>query len=294
MEARGHDFQGLSWDKRKCRHSASHWVCGRAHSFLLTLVLSLSSLASGFFIQLVLLVSSSINWFAGKKAYESRQTIINKWSPPARKPCGVRVPSHFSRVRLCHPTDCGPQAPLSVGFSRQGYWSGLLCAPPGDLPDPGIEPQSLMSPALASGLFTTHKAPENSSLEQLNEIAPPHSRCIFVFSGLVCMFAKTVIPLSWRRRSIHNINKWLVTEPSEILQRIRQILPIMQSHFWKLKGLSYSYFGRIQIGQDCSRLRHVVSSPVSERITKTKRPHPHVELGKTPRRAGGPLLVAIG
>ena len=108
MEARGHDFQGLSWDKRKCRHSASHWVCGRAHSFLLTLVLSLSSLASGFFIQLVLLVSSSINWFAGKKASESRQTIINKWSPPARKPCGVRVPSHFSRVRLCHPTDCGP------------------------------------------------------------------------------------------------------------------------------------------------------------------------------------------
>ena len=47
------------------------------------------------------------------------------------------------------------QAPLSMGFSRQEYWSGLSCSPPGDLPDPGIEPASLMSPALTSGFFTT-------------------------------------------------------------------------------------------------------------------------------------------
>ena len=40
-------------------------------------------------------------------------------------------------------------------FSRQEYWSGLSCPPPGDLPDPGIEPSSLMSPALAGGFFTT-------------------------------------------------------------------------------------------------------------------------------------------
>ena len=47
------------------------------------------------------------------------------------------------------------QDPLSMGFSRQEYWSGLLCLPPGDLPDPGIKPQSLASPALADGFFTT-------------------------------------------------------------------------------------------------------------------------------------------
>ena len=35
------------------------------------------------------------------------------------------------------------QAPLSMGFSRQEYWSGLPCPPPGDLPDPGIKPRSL-------------------------------------------------------------------------------------------------------------------------------------------------------
>ena len=47
------------------------------------------------------------------------------------------------------------QAPLSMGFSRQQYWSGLPCPPPRDLPDPGIEPESLVSPALAGGFFTT-------------------------------------------------------------------------------------------------------------------------------------------
>ena len=46
------------------------------------------------------------------------------------------------------------QTPLSVGFSRQEYWSGLPCPPPGDLPNPGIEPTSLMSPSLAGGFFT--------------------------------------------------------------------------------------------------------------------------------------------
>ena len=47
------------------------------------------------------------------------------------------------------------QAPLSMGVSRQEYWSGLLCPPPGNLPDPGIEPRCLMSPALAGGFFNT-------------------------------------------------------------------------------------------------------------------------------------------
>ena len=47
------------------------------------------------------------------------------------------------------------QAPLSMGFSRQEYWSGLQCCPSGDLHDPGIKPVSLMSPVLAGGFFTT-------------------------------------------------------------------------------------------------------------------------------------------
>ena len=42
-----------------------------------------------------------------------------------------------------------------MGFSRQEYWSGLPCPFPEDLPDPGIEPASLMSPELVAGSFTT-------------------------------------------------------------------------------------------------------------------------------------------
>ena len=47
------------------------------------------------------------------------------------------------------------QAPVSMGFSKQEYWSGLPCPSPGDLPGPGIEPVSLISPALAGRFFTT-------------------------------------------------------------------------------------------------------------------------------------------
>ena len=47
------------------------------------------------------------------------------------------------------------QATLSMRFSRQEYWTGLSCSPPGDLPEPGIKPTSLMSLALPSRFFTT-------------------------------------------------------------------------------------------------------------------------------------------
>ena len=59
---------------------------------------------------------------------------------------------------LCDPRTVAHQSPLSMGFSRWEYWNGLPFPPPGDLPDPGIEPmspESPASPALADGFFTT-------------------------------------------------------------------------------------------------------------------------------------------
>ena len=53
------------------------------------------------------------------------------------------------------PQTLARQAPLSMGFSRQEYWSVLPFPPPGDLPDAGINPASLASPELAGGFFTT-------------------------------------------------------------------------------------------------------------------------------------------
>ena len=58
--------------------------------------------------------------------------------------------SHFNCVQLF--TTIAHQASLSIGFSRQKYWSGLPCPPPGDLHNPEIKPTS---PKLAGGFFTT-------------------------------------------------------------------------------------------------------------------------------------------
>ena len=80
--------------------------------------------------------------------------------------------SHLIRIRFfATPQTVARQPPLSMGFSRQDYWSGLPCHSPGDLPNPGTEPTSLMgsirtlsyrrhktsltSPVLTGGLFTT-------------------------------------------------------------------------------------------------------------------------------------------
>ena len=57
-------------------------------------------------------------------------------------------------LTLCNPVDCSQQASLSMGFSGQEYWSRLPCPPPGDLPNPGIQTMSLVSPALAGRFFT--------------------------------------------------------------------------------------------------------------------------------------------
>ena len=68
----------------------------------------------------------------------------------------LNVLSHLSCVRLfATPWTVAHQAPLSMEFSGQEYWSGWPRPPPGDLPDPGIESASLASPALAGGFFTT-------------------------------------------------------------------------------------------------------------------------------------------
>ena len=76
--------------------------------------------------------------------------------------CGcVCVRTHACTQLLSHvrsfatPWTVAHQAPLSMAFSRQEYWSGLTFPPPEVLPRSGFEPESLVSPALAGGSFTT-------------------------------------------------------------------------------------------------------------------------------------------
>ena len=61
------------------------------------------------------------------------------------------------------------QAPLSMGFSRQEYWSGLPCPPPGDLPDPGIKPASLATPTLQADSLP--RSPQGKSEKCIRQMA---------------------------------------------------------------------------------------------------------------------------
>ena len=71
---------------------------------------------------------------------------------------------------LATPWTVARQAPLSMGVFRQKYWPGLSFPPPGDLPNPGIEPVSPVFPALAGRFFTTYLTmPISSALSQASK-----------------------------------------------------------------------------------------------------------------------------
>ena len=100
--------------------------------------------------------------------------------------------SCFSRVQLFETLrTIAHQAPLSMGFSRQEYWSGLQCPPPEDLLNPGFEPMSVMSPALAGEFFTT-----NTSWEAPSSCTSPHHSLSSnkIYTHQPCSWA-------WRRHS---------------------------------------------------------------------------------------------
>ena len=94
----------------------------------------------------------------GCKESDTTEQLTLTFSLPSRKAqySEICMVSHFNQVRLCVTLwTTARQAPLSMKFSREEYLSGLPSLPPGDLPNPGIEQASLMSPALAGGFFTT-------------------------------------------------------------------------------------------------------------------------------------------
>ena len=96
------------------------------------------------------------------------------------------------------------QAPLSMGFSRQEYWSGLPCPPPGDLPHPGIEPDSALSPALQADSLP-----------------------------LSCQGSRTTTVLNWYSENIHKHVKWTTKSCMEMewwMTRNKQGL----ASFWSL------------------------------------------------------------
>ena len=78
------------------------------------------------------------------------------------------------------------QAPLSMEFSRQEYWNGLLFPALGNLPDPGIEPTSLVSLTLAGRCFTTAPLGKHD-LHQPSVIPPKFKSCFLPLMALESM-----------------------------------------------------------------------------------------------------------
>ena len=89
------------------------------------------------------------------------------------------------------------QVPLSMGFPRQEYWSVLPFPIPGDLPDPGVEPASPVSPALASGFFTT--PPPGMPIHMFK------AKYLFLFTSLLTSFIKSLTLLSFSGKEIIQI-----------------------------------------------------------------------------------------
>ena len=80
--------------------------------------------------------------------------------------------SHFSHVQLFATVwTIAGQAPLSIRLSRQEHWNGLLCPPPGELPNSGIKLASFTSPTLAGMFFTTNATWEalSSNITYINK-----------------------------------------------------------------------------------------------------------------------------
>ena len=94
------------------------------------------------------------------KGYMDSVFFLLQWQPcssiPLQQPKYVRAKSLQLCLTLLTPWTAAHQAPLSTGFSRQEYWNGLACSPPGDLPNPGMESMYLTFLTLAGGFFTTH------------------------------------------------------------------------------------------------------------------------------------------
>ena len=110
--------------------------------------------------------------------------------------------SSISRVRLfATPRTAAHQAPLSMEFSRQGYWSRLPCPPPGDLPQPGTEPQLFHLSRWQAGSLPLAPSPGKlrgkvcgpSNAASFREgltspLAPIPTRCQFRRSGISIIF----------------------------------------------------------------------------------------------------------
>ena len=127
---------------------------------------------------------------------------------------------HFSHVWLFATLwTAACQAPLSMGFSQQGYWSGLPCPSAGDRLHPGIEPASLMSPAVAGGFFFLPLAPPGKPTTYL----PYVKTNIIHFTNIYCVLtiashcSRNWGGNNWRHSLKDNLKKFCSPQGASVL-----------------------------------------------------------------------------
>ena len=130
----------------------------------------------------------------------------------------VHAKSLQSRQTLCDPMDCACQAPLSMGFSRQEYWSGLPFLPPGDIPDPGIKATS----PVFTGRFLTTEPPGNPSwvytYQQIHQVG-------YINYVLFCTSTK-LKKINQLLKRIKTI-LWTRSMKNLFLRTLKRILPVL-------------------------------------------------------------------
>ena len=145
---------------------------------------------------------------------------VNKWllSKPDKSeffifahifpsPAIACLPSYVSCIRLCVTLwTVAHQIPLSMGFSKQKYWSELPCPPPGDLLDPGIKPASLRSSALAGRFLTTRATWESpaSHWEVANFFFPKIAMRQITLNLVMALLCSCSETKQWEERK-HNL-----------------------------------------------------------------------------------------
>ena len=92
------------------------------------------------------------------------------------------VQSLQSCLTLCNPKTWARQAHLSVGFSRQEYWSELPCPRPGDLPDPGTECSFSCVSCIAGGFFTTEPLGKPNTHARTHTHTHTHTHMLYTWN----------------------------------------------------------------------------------------------------------------
>ena len=139
---------------RKWHHSAfTHLLCEHLNYYYLVCK-HLTQMAACFLSPVSLKLASALE-HGVEEGW--RNDCWERFSPlPSPKIWVTSVFVAQSYPTLCNPMGYSQPSCLSMEFSRQENWTGLSCPPPGDLPNPGIEPTSLTSPALAGRIFTNN------------------------------------------------------------------------------------------------------------------------------------------